>query len=309
MFKLIGGDGKEYGPIPADTLRDWLRQGRVNGSTRVLPEGAADWVELRALQDFQADLAAERPPLPRPTDTTTAAAAAPTVAVAGEKVPRSGLATASLVLGILGFLTFGVTALIGLVLGIVALVKINGSQGRVGGKGLATAGIVTSGVALVFVPIIAILAALLLPALAQAKGKAQQVQCMNHLKQIVLGVRMYASDNKEVFPAATNWCDALTPYVSPGGGGPGGQASVFACPVKPGQRCTYAYNPRLSGLEEGKVNPRTVVIFESDLGWNGAGGPEAVATRHQQDKVCVAFADGRVEVVPAAKLPNLRWNP
>ena len=198
MFKIIGGDGKEYGPIPADTLRDWLRQGRVNGSTRVLPDGAAEWRELRDLPEFQAELAAERPAIPRPT----AVAATPVPAAAGPSAPRSGLATSSLVLGILGFLTFGITSLIGLILGIVALVKINGSQGRLGGKGLATAGIVTSGVGLVFVPIIALLAALLFPALAQAKSKAQQTVCMNNLKQLGLAVRMYATDNNDTFPAA-----------------------------------------------------------------------------------------------------------
>jgi len=297
MFKIIGGDGKEYGPISADTLRDWLRQGRANGGTRVLPEGAANWVELRAVPEFQADLAAERPPLPRPAAVPPAhpaTAAEPTG-------PRSGLATASLVLGILGFLSFGVTALIGLILGIIAMVRINGSQGRIGGKGLATAGIVTSGVALVFVPIIAIMAALLLPALAQAKGKAQQVNCMSNMKQLVLGVRMYSNDNQDTFPTATNWSDAINTYVN--------SPRPYQCPSTSGARCSYAYNPKVAGLEESKVNPQTVVLFESDLGWNGAGGPESVVKRHGGKGVCVAFMDGHVEVVPPGRLPSLRWNP
>ena len=292
MFKIIGGDGKEYGPIPVETLRDWLRQGRVNGGTRVLAEGATNWVELRTLAEFRTDQIVEQPPRLGP---------APAVAPVGEGGTSSGMAMASLVLGILGFLTLGITSLVGLILGIMALVRINSSAGRIGGKGVATAGIVTSGVALVFVPIIAILAGMLLPALSQAKGKAQQIMCMNNLRQLVLGVRMYSDDNKDAFPAAANWCDAINKYV--------GSPSPFQCPVLPGMRCSYAYNSRLSGLDAAKVNPQTVVIFECNLGWNGAGGPEAVTPRHRRDMAVVAFADGHSEVVTANRLPNLRWNP
>src|SRR6476620_5457241 len=54
---------------------------------------------------------------------------------------------------------------------------------------------------LVVVAIIAILAALLLPVLRSAKAKAQRTVCVNNLRQISLGVRMYYDDSHDASPS------------------------------------------------------------------------------------------------------------
>jgi prepilin-type processing-associated H-X9-DG protein len=290
MYKIIGADNTEYGPVGADKIREWIKEGRVNGQTKIQSE-AGEWKPLAEYSEFNNLLPA-------------ATGGAPPVlpATHGESGKTSKLAIASLVLGILGWFTLGVTALVGLVLGIVALVKINKSRGALRGTGFAIAGTVISGV---FVLIVPILAAMLLPALAQAKAKAQTVMCMNNLKQLGLGGLMYSSDNKDQFPASENWCDSIAKYVV--------NAKTFQCPGgDPKRRCHYAFNANLAGVDTKKVSvpAETVLFFEADGGWNVSGGPELVLkrTRHRNG-LGVVFADGHCEVMKEPRFRNLKWEP
>jgi hypothetical protein len=57
---------------------------------------------------------------------------------------------------------------------------------------------------LVIIAVIAILAAMLLPALAAAKRKAQRINCVNNLKQDGLGFRIWEGDNGDKYPMAVS---------------------------------------------------------------------------------------------------------
>ena len=51
-YKIIGGDGKEYGPISTDQMKQWLQEARVNGNTQVRAEGTTDWKPLNSFPEL-----------------------------------------------------------------------------------------------------------------------------------------------------------------------------------------------------------------------------------------------------------------
>ncbi len=137
MYKIVGADGKEYGPVTAEQLRQWLAEGRVNAWTRVLAEGATEWKTLAELPEFAPALAAATAPVPGPIQVP------PT--------PKTnGMALTGLILGIVS-LTFGLCCCSGLpfsVLGVIfsaiGLSQINRDPQNQQGRGLAIAGLVVS---------------------------------------------------------------------------------------------------------------------------------------------------------------------
>ncbi|GIX49851.1 MAG: hypothetical protein KatS3mg132_045 [Limisphaera sp.] len=52
MYKIIGGDGREYGPVSAEQIRQWVREHRANAETRACQEGANEWKPLREFPEF-----------------------------------------------------------------------------------------------------------------------------------------------------------------------------------------------------------------------------------------------------------------
>src|SRR5262245_61046530 len=66
---------------------------------------------------------------------------------------------------------------------------------------------------LVVIAIVAILASLLLPALGRAKQRAQMAACLNNLRQIGTGMKLYVDDNRDTFPPAR--VSQYDPGVSP----------------------------------------------------------------------------------------------
>lgn len=285
MYKVIGADGKEYGPITAKQLGQWIAQGRANATTRVRLETATDWQALGAIPEF-AEALAQPPTLP------TLPTAPP------EPAKTSGMAVASLILGFLGFC--GLTALVGLVLGIIAMVRISKSEGRLKGQGLAIAGVIISAVFLVLLP------ALLVPAAKNAKTKVFSIACIANAQQLNTAVIMHAQANTNTCPPAATWCDAIKGNLV--------LTNAFQClaAADKSQRCHYAFNAKLDRISMDQIkNPaQTVMIFETDGGWNLSGGSELKPKKPRHGRmVIVGFADGHTEAVDESRLAQLQWEP
>jgi hypothetical protein len=106
MYKIIGADQKEYGPVSAEQIRAWMVEGRVNSQTRVLAEGATEWKTLGELPEFAAAAPAPAPIMPT----------VPPVGAAGAEM-INGPATGLMVVAILG----GVLQVISLIFRLVGV--------------------------------------------------------------------------------------------------------------------------------------------------------------------------------------------
>lgn len=117
----------------------------------------------------------------------------------------SGFAIASLIFGILSIFLFILASIPAIICGIVALIRIGNSRGRLTGKGLAISGIVVGMLFTLLLP------AILLPALARAREAARRSMCDNNLRQMAIVFRMYANESKgEVYPMLSSKPGGLT---------------------------------------------------------------------------------------------------
>ena len=52
QYKIIGGDGKEYGPISFDQVQNWIREGRANTQTMIRTDTNPKWIPLGQCPEF-----------------------------------------------------------------------------------------------------------------------------------------------------------------------------------------------------------------------------------------------------------------
>jgi len=116
MFKIMGDDGRVYGPATPDQIRQWIRERRVNRHTRVFVHDPADW---------------------------TPAGLVP------ELAPSCSMAKAGFVCGLLS-VTLGCCCaglpfnLLGLIFSLIALIQRSENPQRYGGGAMALLGLILS---------------------------------------------------------------------------------------------------------------------------------------------------------------------
>ena len=55
-YKIIGADRREYGPVSAEDIRNWIAEGRADGKTSIKREGETDWKPLATFPEFAASV-------------------------------------------------------------------------------------------------------------------------------------------------------------------------------------------------------------------------------------------------------------
>ena len=137
------------------------------------------------------------------------------------------------------------------------------------------------------------------------RARASAVACKNNLKLLGNAVMLYAYDHDDRFPPAATWCHALKDYV-------GGSRDVFQCPDLPGEECAYGLNENLAGHSMAHIRDYaiTVLLFETDGGWNVSGGREHMIQKPRHPSgYSILFVDGHVRTVPEDELDGLVWSP
>lgn len=220
-------------------------------------------------------------------------------------VPRtSPMAIWSLVLGILGWFTC-ITGIPGIILGVLGLKQVKEKPREFTGSGLAIAGIVVSAVGmLVSVAVIAMLTAILFPVFSRAREQASSSMCQSNVRQLCQAALLYSDDNNGKYPPAANWCDATKKYVR--------VPDVYKDPSAEDKPCGYGFNSALGGVSEADIAhlADTVLIFESDRGWNASGGREAMIAKSRHiDGFNIGYADTHAAKVYEYELSQLVWSP
>ncbi len=230
-------------------------------------------------------------------------------AVVPPKTSRAAIA--SFVMGLLGLIVCPLMPLLfipAVICGVVGLVKISNSNGRLKGNGFAIAGLAISALMLVAMPF---QLAILMPALSKTKKIAQRVICGTNLKTLQKAIMVYSNDYDGRAPTPDKWCDLLAKEV---------YYKSLICPDSDAVEgeSTYAMNIHAAGKNLGDLPADMVLLFETDTNqllpgqkpWNLAGGPELLQVRHSekgQQGCNVVFVDGHAEFVKTQDIPNLRW--
>jgi hypothetical protein len=150
VYRVLGADQKEYGPVDADLIRRWIAERRLNAQSLVMGEGTVSWKPLSTYPEFASVLPASSPtPQPGLPGQPNLPHLPPSL------VPQktNTFALAGMILGIVSLITcccYGVPFnILGLVFSIIGLNQIKSHPLAEKGKEMAIAGIILSALSLV----------------------------------------------------------------------------------------------------------------------------------------------------------------
>jgi hypothetical protein len=130
MYKILGADQREYGPVTAEEVRQWIAQRRVHPNSLVQAHGTTTWQRISLFPEFSAALAGSAP--------------APFATAPTAEERTNSMATAGLVMSCVALVCCGGCmpfAVLGIVFSIIGLTQANRDPAEAG-KGVAIAGLV-----------------------------------------------------------------------------------------------------------------------------------------------------------------------
>lgn len=116
MYKIIGTDEKEYGPVPSNQIREWIKEGRLNRQTPLQAAGSTEWKPLWLQPEFTKDFVEQDAPpvVPPPESVGSASSGSGINVIIPYKNPRALIAYYLAVFSLIPF--------VGIVLGLAAFV-------------------------------------------------------------------------------------------------------------------------------------------------------------------------------------------
>ena len=196
----------------------------------------------------------------------------------------SGLAIASLVVGILAVLLCFVPLIPGAVALVLGIVAINQTgPGQKTGRGLAIAGVTLGSVGLLLS--LLVLPSILLPSLNRAREAANKVKCASNLRQVGQAARQYAIDGDGAFPPDLETLTAASAVVPEVMICPSSSHAAAAPPFVAGQNLSYVYLGR--GLTD--AMPTTAILAYEPM------------ENHNREGANFLFGDGSVRFIQQAE--------
>lgn len=132
-----------------------------------------------------------------------------------------------------------------------------------------------------------------------AREVSPQVSCLSNVKQLGMGMAMYAADYDDHFPLASAWHTALKPYTK----------QEFHCPEAT-SAWSYAMNSSMSGANAQTIEAPElrVLLFDAEAALpNASGGREWLAPRHKLGRAIIGLADGSAKSYSAETAAQLAW--
>jgi len=143
-----------------------------------------------------------------------------------------------------------------------------------------------------------------LDTLARKRQATREIPCFN-LRDLGYSLKKYGEEYSGQLPHKINWCDELIAFDS------NSSDEMRKGRVKNDEGLSeFAFNSNLSELKLAELPKDVVLLFETPLAKNPAGGPELMSTdNHSAKGRFVLFGDTHVEFVRAEDFNNLRWKP